>query len=245
MLFTGFADLESIIAAINQGHIYQFMKKPWQPEELLAAVRQAALEYDRLETMAMEREQLVEEVRELKHRVSALEIGGPEAPSGLAEDSVDPDFPHAAVPGGTIVGSAGVTSFAGGRRGAGCTGAAGRPDFESFPRDALQYGGRPDLAAVDSESTGWSEGGILCWSLTMKWTSWRACATSSIARYRVLTCPSAAAGDRAARAERRRGDPLRPADARHVGRRVTAPGPASSSPTRSACSSPAMPTSRR
>jgi response regulator RpfG family c-di-GMP phosphodiesterase len=73
MLFTGFAELESIIAAINQGHIFQFLKKPWHPEELLAAVRQAALEYDNLETMAMEREQLLEEVSELKSRVSALE----------------------------------------------------------------------------------------------------------------------------------------------------------------------------
>ncbi len=73
MLFTGFADLESIIAAINQGHIYQFLKKPWQPEELLTAVRQAALEYDSLETLAIEREQLLEEVSELQHRVSALE----------------------------------------------------------------------------------------------------------------------------------------------------------------------------
>lgn len=73
MLFTGFADLESIIAAINQGHIFQFLKKPWQPEALLAAVRQAALEYDNLETLAVEREQLLEEVSELKDRVSALE----------------------------------------------------------------------------------------------------------------------------------------------------------------------------
>jgi response regulator RpfG family c-di-GMP phosphodiesterase len=73
MLFTGFADLESIIAAINQGHIFQFMRKPWQPEELLSAVRQAALEYDRLETLAMEREHLLDEVSELKHRVSTLE----------------------------------------------------------------------------------------------------------------------------------------------------------------------------
>ena len=48
MLFTGYADLESIIAAINQGHVYQFLKKPWQPEELLEAVRQAAVEYERL-----------------------------------------------------------------------------------------------------------------------------------------------------------------------------------------------------
>jgi response regulator RpfG family c-di-GMP phosphodiesterase len=73
MLFTGFADLESVIAAINHGHIYQFLKKPWQPEELLAAVRQAAIEFDNLETLAVEREQLLSEVTELKDRVSALE----------------------------------------------------------------------------------------------------------------------------------------------------------------------------
>jgi response regulator RpfG family c-di-GMP phosphodiesterase len=73
MLFTGFADLESVIAAINQGHIYQFLKKPWQPEELLMAVRQAALEYDRLEIAALERETLQDEVMQLKERVSNLE----------------------------------------------------------------------------------------------------------------------------------------------------------------------------
>jgi response regulator RpfG family c-di-GMP phosphodiesterase len=73
MLFTGYADLESIIAAINQGHIYQFMKKPWQPEELQAAVRQAADEFDRLETAAQEREHLLTEVGALKERVTALE----------------------------------------------------------------------------------------------------------------------------------------------------------------------------
>jgi response regulator RpfG family c-di-GMP phosphodiesterase len=73
MLFTGFADLDSIIAAINQGHIFQFMKKPWQPEELVAAVRQASSEFDRLEALAHERELLAGEVTELKHRVSALE----------------------------------------------------------------------------------------------------------------------------------------------------------------------------
>jgi DNA-binding NtrC family response regulator len=73
MLFTGYSDLESIIAAINQGHVYQFIRKPWQPEELLSAVRQAAVEYDRLETVALEREGLAREVSELIARVSALE----------------------------------------------------------------------------------------------------------------------------------------------------------------------------
>src|SRR6266853_776831 len=56
MLFTGYADLESIIAAINQGHIFQFLKKPWQPEELESAVREAAAEYERL----LERSEQVE-----------------------------------------------------------------------------------------------------------------------------------------------------------------------------------------
>jgi response regulator RpfG family c-di-GMP phosphodiesterase len=73
MLFTGFADLESIIAAINQGHIYGFLKKPWQPEELETAVRQASAEYDRLAEAAREREQLLEEIQSLHNRVTALE----------------------------------------------------------------------------------------------------------------------------------------------------------------------------
>src|SRR5471032_2157570 len=48
MLFTGYADIDSVIAAVNQGHIFQFLKKPWLPEELERAVREAAAEYDRL-----------------------------------------------------------------------------------------------------------------------------------------------------------------------------------------------------
>jgi response regulator RpfG family c-di-GMP phosphodiesterase len=94
MLFTGFADLESIIAAINQGHIYQFMKKPWQPEELVVAVRQAAVEFDRLDALAHEREHLVGEVTQLKQRVTVLETevvrlqqaraGGPQGSGGSA-----------------------------------------------------------------------------------------------------------------------------------------------------------------
>lgn len=73
MLFTGFADLESIIAAINQGHIFGFLKKPWQPEALEAAVRQAAAEYDRLTEAAHDREILIERIGNLQDRLSLLE----------------------------------------------------------------------------------------------------------------------------------------------------------------------------
>jgi response regulator RpfG family c-di-GMP phosphodiesterase len=74
MLFTGYADLESVIAAINQGHVYQFLRKPWQPEELEAAVREAAAEYDRLVLEADEIGRLRGEVQDLRERLTALEL---------------------------------------------------------------------------------------------------------------------------------------------------------------------------
>ncbi len=73
MLFTGYADFESIIAAINQGHIYQFLRKPWQPEELVDAVRQAAVEYERLVSQAEYAEQLRSTIADLQSRVKSLE----------------------------------------------------------------------------------------------------------------------------------------------------------------------------
>ena len=73
MLFTGYADLEAVIAAINQGHIYQFLKKPWQPEELIAAVREAADEYERLVHQAEELSRLRDEIHQLRERVTMLE----------------------------------------------------------------------------------------------------------------------------------------------------------------------------
>jgi response regulator RpfG family c-di-GMP phosphodiesterase len=73
LLFTGYADVESIIAAINQGHVFQFLKKPWQPEELQAAMVQAAAEYDRLVEQAEENARLRQALDELQQRVAALE----------------------------------------------------------------------------------------------------------------------------------------------------------------------------
>jgi response regulator RpfG family c-di-GMP phosphodiesterase len=84
MLFTGYADLEAVIAAINHGHIFQFLKKPWQPEELEKAVREAAAEYERLVDQADQVGKLQAEVQSLRERVAVLEeevrrINGEEA----------------------------------------------------------------------------------------------------------------------------------------------------------------------
>jgi response regulator RpfG family c-di-GMP phosphodiesterase len=73
MLFTGYADMDSVIAAINQGHIFKFLKKPWQPDELEQNVREAAAEYDRLVEHAEMMERLRNELNQLRVRITALE----------------------------------------------------------------------------------------------------------------------------------------------------------------------------
>ena len=41
ILMTGYADIEAVIAAINAGQIYRYLKKPWDEEELKVAIENA------------------------------------------------------------------------------------------------------------------------------------------------------------------------------------------------------------
>ncbi len=50
LLLTGYADVESTVAAINEGQIYRYISKPWNDNEVLLTVRSA------LERQALERE---------------------------------------------------------------------------------------------------------------------------------------------------------------------------------------------
>lgn len=73
MLFTGYLDLESLVAAINQGHVFRFLRKPCDIEELIAATEEAAKEYRRLVQYIDENTTLRGEVESLRRRVDALE----------------------------------------------------------------------------------------------------------------------------------------------------------------------------
>jgi DNA-binding NtrC family response regulator len=48
MVFTGYADIKAVIDAINEGQIFRYLTKPWDPDELVAALRQGCEEYDRV-----------------------------------------------------------------------------------------------------------------------------------------------------------------------------------------------------
>ena len=48
LLFTGYADITAIIDAINQGNIYRYITKPWDPDELQQVIRQAVARFEEL-----------------------------------------------------------------------------------------------------------------------------------------------------------------------------------------------------
>lgn len=60
LLFTAYADIKAVTDAINQGSVYRYITKPFEPQELLATLRQAVEHYDLL----AERKRLLGELQE-------------------------------------------------------------------------------------------------------------------------------------------------------------------------------------
>jgi signal transduction histidine kinase len=59
MLFTGYADIQAVINAVNEGNIFRYILKPWDAAELEGVIRQAAEQYDLL----AERKRLIAELQ--------------------------------------------------------------------------------------------------------------------------------------------------------------------------------------
>lgn len=66
ILLTGYTDLESVISAINQGQIYRYITKPWDPEELLGIVQQAIDVFEMRQTIELQNIELQKANDELK-----------------------------------------------------------------------------------------------------------------------------------------------------------------------------------
>src|SRR5437016_6320873 len=59
LLFTGYADIKAVIDAINQGSVYRYITKPWNPDELQTVIREACERHDLL----AERQRLLTELK--------------------------------------------------------------------------------------------------------------------------------------------------------------------------------------
>ena len=59
MMLTGYADIGSLARAVNEGRIYRYITKPWEPDELRAVLHQACEEYEQ----CVERKRLLTDLR--------------------------------------------------------------------------------------------------------------------------------------------------------------------------------------
>lgn len=59
LLVTGYADMRAVIDAINQGSVYRYITKPWDPDELQTVLREACERYD----LFAERRRLIAELQ--------------------------------------------------------------------------------------------------------------------------------------------------------------------------------------
>ncbi|MDL1899792.1 hybrid sensor histidine kinase/response regulator [Anaerolineae bacterium CFX9] len=57
LLLTGYADIQAVIAAVNDGNIYRYITKPWNPLDLSATVREA---FERYHLIVQNRRLLIE-----------------------------------------------------------------------------------------------------------------------------------------------------------------------------------------
>jgi CheY-like chemotaxis protein len=58
MVLTGFSDMDAIIQAINDGHVYAYITKPWEPEQLKQIMKQAVDHY----RLSVENERLLQDL---------------------------------------------------------------------------------------------------------------------------------------------------------------------------------------
>ncbi len=65
LLFTGYTDMKAVIDSINEGNVYRYITKPWDPDELLMTIREACERYELIVARKVLAEQLQQKNAEL------------------------------------------------------------------------------------------------------------------------------------------------------------------------------------
>ena len=65
IILTGYTDTASLIQAINKGHIYQYITKPWERQDLRITVKRAVESYE----LALENKRLLRELQAANERL--------------------------------------------------------------------------------------------------------------------------------------------------------------------------------
>lgn len=80
VLFTGYSDIQAVIHAVNEGRMYYYMVKPWDPEKLLSMVAGAARHHN----LVVANRKLMERLKDLTAKTSPATL----SPTTTAKDEV-------------------------------------------------------------------------------------------------------------------------------------------------------------
>jgi len=79
IVFTGYADIKSVVDAINNGGLHRYITKPWDPDELIDVLHEAAAQYEQLaeqQRLLADMRDYVTQGQELVSRLRGLEASG-------------------------------------------------------------------------------------------------------------------------------------------------------------------------
>ena len=69
IILTGYTDVETLVEAINSGHVYQYVTKPWNNEELRLTVSRALEHFETMKSrhdLEMTNQRLIARLREIQ-----------------------------------------------------------------------------------------------------------------------------------------------------------------------------------
>ncbi len=68
IILTGFSDMDAIVQAINDGHVYAYIAKPWEPDQLRQVMKQAVEHY----RLTVENERLLHDLQTANRFLAAV-----------------------------------------------------------------------------------------------------------------------------------------------------------------------------
>lgn len=89
LILTGYSDIEAVIGAINEGQVFRYVKKPWNPDELETIIREAFEKYELITNNRKLMVRLQEANATLEAKVKARTIELEKANTRLSEINIE------------------------------------------------------------------------------------------------------------------------------------------------------------
>jgi len=85
IVFTGYADIKAVVEAINTGGLYRYITKPWDPDNLIELLHQAASEHDECYDLRRLAADLRQHILQAQQLVGSVDVEKLSAANGMPD----------------------------------------------------------------------------------------------------------------------------------------------------------------